>query len=65
MQNLLNLNKTDDDILNTELKKLDDNPINNDEKNISHVSTRVTYICFHYRGFAPLVVSAPKVPFFT
>ena len=34
---LLNLIKPDDNILNTELKKLDDASINNDEKNISHV----------------------------
>ena len=34
---LIILYKTDDNTLNTELKKLDDASINNDEKNISHV----------------------------
>lgn len=52
MQNLSNLQKIDDNILKAELKKPDDNPININEKNISHVPTRVSYIGTHHRSFA-------------
>ncbi len=58
---LIILYKTDDNILNTELKKLDDTSINIDEKNISHIPIRVAHIGFHYRGFASKVTLGSSI----